>query len=413
MYRNKILVAIAVLVTLISIESATAYQPPLTPNAIYTLPKNVSSARYELSINQVYNNNPKDDISNDHSMMLAADGNKILAVTRKGNLALTNAQAKKRLESQGDFIPKSFLQNTLGVSSIFLKGLIFVDKRVFTSFVYDDPVQKCGKLVLLSMSANYAKSTDATVFGINPKIIYKSACDKASNSMWGGSLASDSSRIYLAIGDNRFDWKTGKPFTNYYSSPELIPSSTDFGKVLCWELSNQQIGLEPTVFARGFRNPLGMVKVTQDSQTKIVLSDFGPEGGDELNILERGVDYGWPNYNLGRVYDLRNPSINGTQGTKWGNFSTTGAPMWSWIVSANPTQLIQVPKNSDFKDWRGQLLVATLSGKIERVVLNKWKVIGIESIYIGTRMRSIAVDNLGAIWVSSDDGKIFTFQTSN
>ncbi len=409
MHKAKILLSIVGFTVLSLNSQAFAYQPPLSSNVVYSLPSHISTVRYELSLEEKLNNNPSLDPLNDYAMLLAVERDSIFAISRKSNLVFIQKNGMRELGLLGEFIPSKFLRNSLDIEKVFIKGVLIANRQIFVSFVYDDNTLKCGRLALVSMSRNYENSS---TLGIDPKIIFKSACDKASNSMWGGSLASDGSSLFLAIGDNRIDWKSGRPFSEFYSKGELISEATDFGKVLFWELAKLKLNLKPKVYARGFRNPLGMAAVTINKEKRIVLSDFGPEGGDELNVLKLGNDYGWPKYSLGRVYDVRNPSINSDENTRWGNFHSGGSPLWSWVSSANPTQIIQIPKNSVFGDWNGQLLVATLSGKIERMILDKWRVIGVESIWIGTRMRSIVVTDGGEIWVSTDDGKIFTLQMS-
>ena len=138
-----------------------------------------------------------------------------------------------------------------------------------------------------------------------------------------------------------------------------------------------------SIFTIGHRNPQGL---TVDLQGRIWSTEHGPRGGDELNLLRKGHDYGYPMH---------------TYGTEYGSTVWPGAdeavkdpaltrPVYAWVPSIGPSDLIVV-SDPAFHRWRGDLLVASLRGMaIWRVRLDGEHVAYAEPIPIGRRIRDIA-----------------------
>src|SRR5262249_55450968 len=105
----------------------------------------------------------------------------------------------------------------------------------------------------------------------------------------GGNLeALASGQLLLALGDHQFD--------GWYKTRELIQDpDADYGKTL---LIDPQTGAR-TIFSVGHRNPEGLV-VARDG--RIWETEHGPQGGDELNLLVAGGNYGWPYRTFGTDY---------------------------------------------------------------------------------------------------------------
>ena len=129
-----------------------------------------------------------------------------------------------------------------------------------------------------------------------------------------------------------------------------------------------QAGARPEIYAYGLRDQLGIVY--HEASGSILATDYGPNGGDEINVIRRGLDYGWPNYSFGRQYegprisDL--PVVRGVE-----------QPIIVWLPAIAPSGL-EVYTGNRFPAWKGNLFVGSAqrggvqrTGSLERVVLNQ------------------------------------------
>jgi glucose/arabinose dehydrogenase len=115
-----------------------------------------------------------------------------------------------------------------------------------------------------------------------------------------------------------------------------------------------------TIFSQGHRNPQGMA--LHPSSGEVWESEHGPLGGDEINIIKAGQNYGWPALSLGKNYDGTIISAN---------HDSTGItkPIYSWIPSIGTCGITFI-KGNKFKSWSGSLVVTGLaSQKLHRCVI--------------------------------------------
>jgi len=127
-------------------------------------------------------------------------------------------------------------------------------------------------------------------------------------------------------------------------------------------------GARPEVYAYGFRDQLGLV--LHQATGAILATDHGPNGGDEVNRILPGRDYGWPKYSFGRQYD--GPRVSETPlgpGVE--------QPLLLWIPSIAPSGL-EVYTGDRFPAWKGNLFIGSArrgeiprTAGLERVVINK------------------------------------------
>ena len=155
------------------------------------------------------------------------------------------------------------------------------------------------------------------------------------------------------------------------------------GKILFIDFEEKK----PLIFSKGHRNPQGLLV----DNNQIIATEHGPRGGDEINLIEFGNNYGWPIASYGEPYKIAKKDTKIIHYLK--NHDENGfiEPIFSFVPSIGISQIIKVPdKFSDH--WKNSYLVASLAGKvIYRVVLDKnlSKVIYYEKIYIGKRIRDM------------------------
>ena len=149
------------------------------------------------------------------------------------------------------------------------------------------------------------------------------------------------------------------------------------------------------IFSYGHRNPQGMLFNLEDG--KVWIHEHGPRGGDELNVLQIGGNYGWPLASYGINYI----------GTKFTNKTSIDGmvdPLHYWVPSIAPSGLIQVVK-SKYKSLNNSLLIGSLKFQyLHQCILKDGKVIEEKKLLeeIG-RVRSIETDNFGDIYVGVEN----------
>ncbi|PMR77761.1 PQQ-dependent sugar dehydrogenase [Billgrantia endophytica] len=149
------------------------------------------------------------------------------------------------------------------------------------------------------------------------------------------------------------------------------------------------------LYTIGNRNIQGMV-VTMDGE--VWASEHGPRGGDEVNFLEAGENYGWPEVSKGRDYGTGEPI---------GEDSLPGMrdPAHVFDGTQAPSGLAQVTADT-FPDWSGNLLAGGLrSERLERLTLENGSVVDSEVILDGHigRIRDVRQGHDGAIYLLNDD----------
>lgn len=145
----------------------------------------------------------------------------------------------------------------------------------------------------------------------------------------------------------------------------------------------------PSIFSYGNRNPQGLV------WTNGVLweTEHGPKGGDELNIIKSGANYGWPVISYGRNY-------SGTELTPYTHMDGMEQPVSQWTPSIAACGL-EVVSGDLFKDWNGYLLAGALKYRELRLIkIDGTRYISEQVLLKGKgRVRDITMGQDGAIYV--------------
>ena len=156
-------------------------------------------------------------------------------------------------------------------------------------------------------------------------------------------------------------------------------------------------GWEASVFTMGHRNPQGMA--VHPGSGAIWVNEHGPRGGDEINILEPGANYGWPVTSHGKEY--YGPAIGD------GLTSAPGItdPVWVWVPSIAPSGMAFYD-GALFPEWRGHLLVPSLKFRSLYLVEIEGGLPARESVVLEKRIgriRDVAVAGDGSVLLLSDE----------
>lgn len=206
---------------------------------------------------------------------------------------------------------------------------------------------------------------------------------------FGGHLEFDNlGYLYLSVGErgNRSNAQTlsnqsGKILRLHDDGS--IPSDNPFVNVQ---------GAKPEIFSYGNRNPQGMV--VHPVTGEIWTHEHGPMGGDEINIIESGNNYGWPEVTYGKNYD-------GTTITNVTSREDVADPLHYWVPSIAPCGM-EFVTSKFYAPWQGNLLVGSLKFRyIARLELDGEEVVKEEKIIENLgRVRSILQGPDGLIYVS-------------
>lgn len=228
---------------------------------------------------------------------------------------------------------------------------------------------------------------------INKQVLYKAVPDTRRGQHFGSRIAFDKeNHVYFSIGDRG----------NRDVNPQDI--TKDGGKI--YRLHDDgsipkdnpfvnERGAKKAIYSYGHRNPQGME--INPFTNEIWSHEHGPQGGDEINIIEKGKNYGWPKASYGKNYS----------GTKFTNYTTLPGmenPIHYWTPSIAPSGMAFI--NSDkYGNWKGNLLVGSLKFQyLSRCVLKNKRVFKEEKLLKGIgRVRSIEQGPDGYIYVGIEN----------
>jgi cytochrome c2 len=202
----------------------------------------------------------------------------------------------------------------------------------------------------------------------------------------GGAMALvGENQLILTIGDHEFDGWTKVP-----QLPQ-DPAAT-YGKILQIEIDTGKYEM----YSLGHRNPEGLYL---DPTGNLWSTEHGPRGGDELNLIHRGANYGWPLVTYGTEYWLHYwpPDKNSP-----GRHDGFEKPILAFVPSIAVSTLTGVTGNL-FAAWRGDLLLVSLKGDLKRVRIEDGRAIFVEPFVIGGRLRHIAEGRDGKIAMLADN----------
>jgi glucose/arabinose dehydrogenase len=163
------------------------------------------------------------------------------------------------------------------------------------------------------------------------------------------------------------------------------------GRSLKWPGPN----LTPAeTWSSGHRNPYGL---TFDAQGRLWETEMGPRGGDELNLILPGRNYGWPLVSEGQNY-------NGVPIPKPSTRPDLERAKLFWVPSVSPTTLLIYSGNM-FPQWKGSGLIGSLSGEsLIRVTFNGDSAEKADRWNLGKRIRWVGQGPDGAIYLLEDGG---------
>ena len=201
------------------------------------------------------------------------------------------------------------------------------------------------------------------------KLLYKATPNTTKGQHWGSRIVfDDDGHLFFSVGDrghrdvNPQDLKRDGGKIYRLNLDGSIPSDNPFINT---------DGAKKAVFSYGHRNPQGMT--VHPKTGEIWENEHGPKGGDEINIIQKGKNYGWPVITYGINY-------SGTPITDERSRPGMEQPFYYWVPSIAPSGMA-FSSSRVYKKWKGDLFVGSLKFKyLEHLVIKKGKVVKREKI---------------------------------
>lgn len=219
------------------------------------------------------------------------------------------------------------------------------------------------------------------------------------SSMWGGRLAFDKrGYLFITLGDRQ--WPAVGDLTKHPAQDLTTHNGTtvrlhDDGRVPADNPFVGRPGVRPEIYTYGHRNAQGMA--VHPDTGEVWQNEHGPQGGDELNLIRPGLNYGWPVVGFGVHYTTGRAIHEGTlkEGVE--------PPRHVWVPSIGVSGLLFYTGDR-FANWKGDALVAGLSGKrLVRLRFDGQSITGQETLLQGMgRLRDVQQGPDGLVYVAVD-----------
>lgn len=321
------------------------------------------------------------------SLAFLPDG-RMLVTERPGRLRIIANDGLVDAPVSG--LPPIFSSGQAGLFDVLIDPDFAHNQLIYLSFAHGDKANNQLRVVRAELHAGALQNL-AVLFTVMPA--------KRGNAHFGGRMAwlADGSLV-IGTGEG-FDYREqAQRLDNHLG--KIIRIRSD-GKVPKDNPFLSNANARPEIYSLGHRNVQGMVFDTQ-TQT-LYAHEHGPRGGDEINIIRAGKNYGWPLISYGVDY-------TGALITPFTERAGLEQPILHWTPSIAPAGMAMV-RGSLFPQWQGSLLVAALAGKrVQRVPIAGGKTGAQETLFseLQQRIRDVRVGPEGAVYLLTDsaDGAV-------
>jgi aldose sugar dehydrogenase len=220
-------------------------------------------------------------------------------------------------------------------------------------------------------------------------VIWRQVPKVSSRGHWGHRLAfGPDGKLWISSGERQ----EFTPAQDMKSNLGKVLRLNDDGSVPADNPFFSQGGVTAQIWSLGHRNPLGLAF---DAQGRLYEHEMGPSGGDELNLIEKGANYGYPVVSNGSHYSGRDIPDHHTR-------PEFRAPLVSWTPVISPAGFI-IYSGKMFPDWAGDGFIGGLSSEsLVRVEFGAGTAREAQRFDMGRRIREVEQGPDGAIWLLED-----------
>jgi aldose sugar dehydrogenase len=367
-----------------------------------------------------------DGLNQPWSFAFLPDG-KVLVAEKPGAMRIVNPETGK-VEREVMGVPQVKYGGDAGLLDVVLDPNFATNRMIYFTYVEPrGPVYSDGAMPFPQqdngLNVAKAKLGPDNRFLQNVTTILRVEPSIPTTAHYGGRLLFDKEGYLFVSTSERFFYPTRGQAQSLFSLLGKILRITTDGKPAPGNPFDKNQELEdhprPEIWSYGHRNPQGMAihPVTGD----LWESEHGPQGGDEINLIQSGRNYGWPIIAYGSNYD--GTKIDGTLAAQDGMLSDfagrkpelnggaltaiTGMeqPVYYWDPTIAPSGMIFYDGKL-IPEWKNNLFVAGLAGQhVSRLIFAGNRVVGEERLLLDQhqRMRDVQEGPDGALWIVTDD----------
>jgi glucose/arabinose dehydrogenase len=315
-----------------------------------------------------------------------------------GDVLVTERPGKLRIVKQGKLNPKEILgipkvhyRGQGGLLDIALHPNYKENGWIYISYSSPKQENETGDAGSANTALMRARLKDNNLVDIQH--LYKALPNVRANVHYGGKIVFDKKGyVFLSLGERGQQTNA----QNLSKAQGKVVRLHDDGKIPQDNPFVKTKDALPEIWSYGHRNPQGMI--IHPTTGVIWAHEHGPQGGDELNIVEKGKNYGWPLITYGIGYD--NSVISDKTASPG-----LEQPVMHWTPSIAPCGMTVVTSDK-FKGWEGDLLVGSLKfTQLQRLKIKENKVI----------KKEVVLDKLGRVRDvrQGPDGLIYVVEESN
>jgi glucose/arabinose dehydrogenase len=318
---------------------------------------------------------------------------RLLLTEKKGNLFIVSPQGKVPVKVAG--VPDVDYGGQGGLGDVSLHPQFSENRLIYLSYAEGGPGDTRGAAV--ARGVIHETENGATLS--NVEVIWRQYPKVFGYGHYGHRLLFDGKgHLWITSGDRQKftpaqDMQSSLGKILRLNDDGSVPKDNPFVAYLSRDAFVDSVGIYGEIWSLGHRNPLGLAF---DLEGRLWATEMGPKGGDELNLIQPGANYGYPIVSNGDHYDDRPIPDHETR-------PEFRPPAITWTPVISPGNLMFY-RGSLFPDWRGDALLAGLSAQaIIRVELEGDGAREVERFPMGVRIRSVVEGPDGALWVLEDE----------
>jgi glucose/arabinose dehydrogenase len=317
------------------------------------------------------------------SLTFLPDG-RMIVTERAGRLRVI-ANGQLRPEQIGG-LPPVIVKDEGGLMSVVAHPDFAHNQWLYLSFSDPGPNETAMTKIVRARLKDWQLVDMEPVFSIPPEKYGKGYV------LFGGRLVFDGDYLFFSVGSRALEEATTKEAQNLALPQGKIHRVFHDGKIPPDNPFVKQGDAFASIWAYGVRNPQGLARDPRDGG--IWESEHGPRGGDELNRIERGKNYGWPLVTHGMNYD-------GTPISDKTEAPGMESPILHWTPSIATSEL-EFYSGDKFPRWKNQLFLGSLATqKFLRLVVDDRKVTHTEEVFKNLgRVRDIKTGPDGFIYIA-------------
>ena len=318
------------------------------------------------------------------SMAFLPDGD-MLVTEREGRLRYIDDGALREAPVEG--LPDILVDNQGGLLGLALHPDFEENRWVYFSFA-----EGTSRANHTALARGRLSEDGSALEGVEP--LFRVNFDKQRGYHFGGRiLFLDDGTLLLTLGEGAQYFQEAQNLDNHLGT---IVRLNDDGSVPFDNPYVSADGAQPEIWSYGHRNVQGIARNPQTGA--IWAHEHGPRGGDEINDIRPGLNYGWPAITYGINY-------NGTPVSDARAAEGMEQPLWYWVPSIAPSGMAFY-EGTAFAEWQGDLFVGALAGSMRvRYEVEGDRIISEEELLTerGDRIRDVQSGPDGHIYLLTDD----------